>query len=104
VEDSNLKQIKLSFKVDDQIVSLLNNVNSLGKIIIETKTSDVDIEACKQNQAQQRVVSIPLGSVNDVILKVKQRIKSGLRNVTGCCILSTGIHHCVLNHTLLIWC
>jgi hypothetical protein len=90
VEDSNLKQIKLSFKVDDQIVSLLNNVNSLGKIIIETKTSDVDIEAYKQNQAQQRVVSIPLGSVNDVILKVKQRIKSGLRNVTGCCILSNG--------------
>jgi hypothetical protein len=50
VEDSNLKQIKLSFKVDDQIVSLLNNVNSFGKIIIETKTSDVDIEAYKQNQ------------------------------------------------------
>jgi hypothetical protein len=66
------------------------SLNSFGKIIIETKTSDVDIEAYKQHQAQQRVVSIPLGSVNDVILKVKQRIKTGLRNVTGCCILSNG--------------
>jgi DNA-binding beta-propeller fold protein YncE len=90
IEDDNLKQIKLSFKADDQILNLFNNVNSFGKIIIETKSSDVDIEAYKLNQAQQSVVSIPMKSVNDVMLKRRQRIKTDLANVIGCCILSNG--------------
>ena len=78
VDDSNLKQL----------LNLLNNVNSFGKIIIETKSSGVDIEAYTQNQAQQRIVSIPVRSVNDVMLKLKQSIKADLSNVIGCCILS----------------
>ena len=89
MEDGNFQQIKLCFKADDQILNLLNNVTSLCNIIIETKSSDVDIEAYKQNQAQKRVVSIPLRSVNDVMIKLKQRIDTG-RNVEGCCILSNG--------------
>jgi hypothetical protein len=36
VEDDNLKQIKLSFKADDQILNLLNSVNSFANIIILT--------------------------------------------------------------------
>ena len=90
VEDGNLEQIKLSFKADDQILDLLHSVNSFGKIIIETKSSDVDIEAYKQNQAQQRVVSIPVWSVNDVMLKLKQRIPADFSRERGCCILSNG--------------
>jgi hypothetical protein len=43
VEDGNFKETKLSFKVNDQICNLFNNVNSFGKIIIERKSSDVDI-------------------------------------------------------------
>jgi hypothetical protein len=34
VEDGNLKEIKLSFNANDQILNLLNNVNSVGKITI----------------------------------------------------------------------
>jgi hypothetical protein len=83
VDDSNLKQIELSCKADDQLLNLLNNVNSFGKIIIETKSSGVDIEAYTQNQAQQRIVSIPVRSVNDVMLKLKQSIKADLWNVIG---------------------
>ena len=64
MEDSNLKQFELSLKADDQIANLLNNVSSFGKISIERKSIDVDIEAYKQNQAQQRVVSIPVRSVH----------------------------------------
>jgi hypothetical protein len=90
MEDGNLKQIKLSFNANDQILNLLNNVNSFGKIFIERKSSEVDIEAYKQNQAQQRVVSIPVRSVNDVMLKLKKTIKTGLNDVIGCCILSNG--------------
>jgi len=30
IVDDNLKQIKLSFKADDQILNLLNTVNSFG--------------------------------------------------------------------------
>ena len=63
----------------------------MGKISIETKSSDVNIEPYKQDQAQQRVVSIPVRSVNDVMLKLKQIIKTGHNNVTGCCILSNGM-------------
>ena len=81
VEDSNLKLIKLSFKAGRQIVNLINNLNSFGRIIIETKTSDVDIEAYKQNQAQQRVVSISVRSVIGVMLKLKQKIKTGLSTI-----------------------
>ena len=84
VQDGNLKQIELSFKVDDQILNLLNNVNSFGKIIIKRKSSEVDVEAYKENQSQQRVVRIP------VRLTLKQAIKTGLRKVVGCCILSNG--------------
>jgi hypothetical protein len=87
-EDGNLKQTKLSFKADDQILKLLNNVNSFGNIIIES--GDVDIEAYKQNQAQQRVVSIPVKSVNDIMLKLKQTIKISHSDVRRCCILSNG--------------
>jgi hypothetical protein len=47
-EDGNLKQTKLSFKADDQILKLLNSVNSFGNIIIES--GDVDIGAYKQSQ------------------------------------------------------
>jgi Fe2+ transport system protein B len=90
IEDDNFKQIKLSFKADDQILNLLNNVNSFGKINIERKSSDVDIEAYKLNQAQQRVVSIPMKSLNDMLLKLRQRIKTDLANAIGCCILSKG--------------
>jgi hypothetical protein len=91
VEDGNLKQIELSFNAADQILNLLNNVNSFGKIIIERKSSDVDIEAYKQNQAQQRVANIPMRSaVNDVMLTLKQRIKLGGSDIQGCCILSNG--------------
>ena len=88
VEDGNLGQIKLSFKADDQILNLLNNVNSFGRIIIDS--SDVDIGAYKQNQAQQRVVSIPVRSVNDVMLKLKETIKTSHSDIRGCCILSSG--------------
>jgi hypothetical protein len=48
VEDDNLKQTKLSFKADDQILKLLNSVNSFANIIIES--GEVDIEAYKQSQ------------------------------------------------------
>jgi hypothetical protein len=34
VEDGNLKEIKLSFNANDQILNLLNNVNSVVKITI----------------------------------------------------------------------
>jgi hypothetical protein len=68
----------------------VNNVDSFGKIIIERKSSEVDIEAHKKKQAQQRVVSIPVRSVNDVMLKLKQIIKTGLSEVIGCCIVSNG--------------
>jgi hypothetical protein len=90
VEDDNVQQIKLSFKANDQLLNLLNKVNSFGKIIIESKLSDVDIEAYAQNQAQQRVVNIPVRSGNDVMLKIKQRIKTYRSNVEVCCILSNG--------------
>ena len=88
VEDNNLKQTKLSFKADDQILKLLNSVNSFANIIIES--GDVDIEAYKQSQAQQRVVSIPVRSVNDVMLKLKKTIKTSHSDIIGCCILSNG--------------
>jgi serine kinase of HPr protein (carbohydrate metabolism regulator) len=51
VEDGNLKEIKLFLKAEDKIVNLHNNVNSLGKIIIEKESSKVDIETYKQKQA-----------------------------------------------------
>ena len=90
VEADNFKETKLCFKADDQILNLLSNINSFGKIIIEMKSNDVDIEAYKLNQAQQRVVNIPAKSVNDVMLKLKQRIKTGYSDVKGCCMLSNG--------------
>ena len=90
VEDCNFKETKLSFQADDQILNLLNNVNRFGKIIIERKSSEVDSEAYKQSKAQQRVVSFPLRSVNEVMLKLKQTIKTGRSSIEGCCILSNG--------------
>ena len=90
VEDGNFQQIKLSFKADDQILYLMNKVNSFGKIIIESKLSDADIAAYTQNQAQQRVVNIPVRSGNAVMPKLKQRIKTYHGNVEECCILSNG--------------
>ena len=87
-EDGNLKQTKLSFRVDDQIFKLLNNVNSFGDIIIESGV--LDIEAYKQIQAQQRLVSISVRSVNDVMIKLKQTIKTSHSDVRGCCILPSG--------------
>lgn len=90
VEDDNFKDTTLCFKTDDQILNLLNKVNSFGKIIIERKSREVDIEAYKQIKAQQRVVSIPVKSVNDVMLKLKQRIKTGRHNIERCCIMSNG--------------
>ena len=90
VEDGNLKEIKLFLKAEDKIVNLHNNVNSLGKIIIEKESSEVDIETYKQKQAQMRVARSPVRSAIDVMLKLKQRIKTGHSNVTGCCILSNG--------------
>jgi L-ribulose-5-phosphate 3-epimerase UlaE len=60
LKDGNFKETTLSFKADDQILNLLNNISSFGEIIIEMKSSDVDIETYKLNQAQQRVVSIGL--------------------------------------------
>ena len=86
VSFDDVRQTKLSFQADDQVLNLLNNVNRFGNIIIERKSS----EAYKQNQAQQRVVSIPVKSVNDAMLKRRQRIKTDLANVIGCCILSNG--------------
>ena len=86
VSFDDVRQTKLSFQADDQKLNLLNNVNRFGKIIIERKSS----EAYKQNQAQQRVVSIPVRSVNDVMLKLKQRIKSSCSFIVGCCILFNG--------------
>jgi hypothetical protein len=65
VEDDNFKETQISFKTDDQICNLMNNVNSLGNVIIERESSEVEIEVYKQNQAQQRVVSIPVRSAND---------------------------------------
>jgi hypothetical protein len=58
VEDDNLKQIKLSFKADDQILNLLNSVNSFANIIIES--GEVDIEAYKQSQAQHNYIDTML--------------------------------------------
>jgi hypothetical protein len=48
--------------------------------VIIIDSGDVDIEAYKQSQSQQRVVSIPVRSVNDVMLKLKQTIKTSHRS------------------------
>jgi hypothetical protein len=89
LKDGNFKETRLSFKADDQILNLLNNINSFGEIIIKMQSSDVDIETYKQNQAQQRVFNIPV-FVNGLMLKLKKRIKTGRSNVEVCCILSNG--------------
>jgi hypothetical protein len=80
LKDGNFKETTLSFKADDQILNLLNNINSFGEIIIEMQSSDVDIETYKQNQAQHWVFNIPV-FVNGLMLKLKKRIKTGRSNV-----------------------
>ena len=89
--NNEMQELLTTLQADDQICNLFNNVNSFGKISIETKSSDVNIEAYKQDQAQQRIVSIPVRSVNDVMHTLKQTIKTGYNNVTGCCIMSNGM-------------
>jgi hypothetical protein len=138
VEDDNLKQTKLSFKADDQILKLLNSVkrlfvltstsiNSLVSfscnlsrwlfilsrkslisfsmlsfcLLIESAQAclfsrihlillEMTVSCCCRSSKEQTVVSIPVRSVSDVMLMLKQTIKTSHSDVRGCCILPNG--------------
>ncbi|XP_052065980.1 uncharacterized protein LOC127705676 [Mytilus californianus] len=89
--NENLKQIVLSFNINTAIQNLISGIPNFGKIMVESKLSDIELSTNKQKQAQMMVTELLSRSFENISLKLQQTINTIIHeNTTGTYLLPDG--------------
>ncbi|XP_052065979.1 uncharacterized protein LOC127705675 isoform X2 [Mytilus californianus] len=89
--NENLKTMVLSLDINTAMQNIISDIQTFGKIMVESKPSDLDLTANKQNQAQMMVTKVPSKRFENINLKLQQTINTKKSEDTvGTCLLPDG--------------
>ena len=92
VNSDSLNQAKLSYKINSGLKTITTNIQKFGEVVIESKPCELNLARKKDKQAQMMVADLsPPMSVDNIQLKLKQKINIKGQTITGCCLSSDGI-------------
>ena len=88
VKSHSLNETKLSYKIDNGLKTIATNIQTFGEIVVESRPCEMIIVRRKDKQAQMMVADIsPPVSVDNIQLKLKQKINIKGRCIRGCSLL-----------------
>jgi hypothetical protein len=91
VNSDSLNQAKLSYKIDSGLKTIATNIQKFGEVVVESKPCEMNLVRKKDKQAQMIVASLlPPMSVDNIQLKLKQKINIKGQTSTGCCLFLDG--------------
>ena len=91
VNSDSLNQAKLSCKIDSGLKTITTNIQKFGEVVVESKPCEMNLVRKKDKQAQMMVADLsPPMSVDNIQLKLKQKINIKGQTITGCCLSSDG--------------
>ena len=104
VNSNSLNQVKLSYKIDSGLKTITTNIQKFGEVVVESKPCEMNLVRKKDKQAQMMVADLsPPMSVDNIQLKLKQKINIKEKIITGCCLSSDGImvFSCYIANTVI---
>jgi DNA-binding beta-propeller fold protein YncE len=91
INSDRLNQTKLSYKIDSGLGNITTNIQTFGEVVVESKPCEMYLVRKKDKQAQMMVADLsPPISVDNIQLKLKQKINIKGNTITGCSLLSDG--------------
>jgi DNA-binding beta-propeller fold protein YncE len=91
VNSDNLKQTKLTYKIDTGLKNITTSIQKFAKVVVESKPCEVVFVRRKDKQAQMMVAEIsPPMSVVNIQLNLKQKINTKGDSIGGCSLLPEG--------------
>jgi len=103
VNSDSLNQTKLSYKIDNGLKTITTSVEKFGGVAVESKPCEMIFVRRKDNQAQMIVARLSqLMSVENVQLKLKQKINTKGTLISGCCLPPAGrmVFSCYSSNTV----
>ena len=87
----NINQTKLSYRIDTGLKTITTSIQKFGEVVVESIPCELTFTRKKNRQAQMMVAEIsPPLSVDNIQLKLKQKININGRNIRGCSLLPDG--------------
>jgi WD40 repeat protein len=105
INSDRLNQTKLSYKIDSGLGNITTNIQTFGKVVVESKPCEMNLVRKKDKQAQMMVADLsPPISVDNIQLKLKQKINIKGKTIRGCSFLSDGrmVFSCSRTNTVSI--
>jgi hypothetical protein len=90
VNSDSLKQTKISCNIDTSLKNLTTSIQSLGEVVVESKTCELTLVRIKDKQAQIMVADLPPMSVDNIHLNLKQKVNTKGENIRACSLLPDG--------------
>jgi len=91
VNSDSLNQTKLSYKIDSGLKTITTSIQKFGEVVVESKPCEMIFVRKKDKQAQILVADLsPPMPVENIQLKLNQKIKIKGRFIRGCSFLGDG--------------
>jgi hypothetical protein len=91
VNSDSLNQTKLSYKIDSDPKTITTNIQMFGEVVVESKPCELTFVRKKEKQAQMLLADLsPTMSVDNIQLKLLQKIKTKGKIIRGCSFLPGG--------------
>ena len=90
MNSDSLKQIKISCNINTNLKNLATSIQSFGEVVVESTPCELTLIRKKDKQAQIMVADLPPMSVDNIHLKLKQKVNTKGENMTGCSLLPDG--------------
>lgn len=89
--NESLKQMVLSFGINPSVQNLISDLPNFGKIMVESKPSDIEITTNKQKQAQMMMTKVLSISFEHINLKLQKTVYTKTTHMCkGTCLLPDG--------------
>jgi hypothetical protein len=90
VNSDSLKQTQISCNIDTSLKNLTTSIQSFGEVVVESKSCELTLVRKKDKQAQIMVAHLPSMSVDNINLKLTQKVNTKIEDVIGCSLLPDG--------------
>jgi hypothetical protein len=90
VNSYSLKQTKISCNINTNLKNLTTSIQSFAEVVVESTPCELTLIRKKDKQAQIMVADLPPMSVDNIYLKLKQKVNTKGENMTGCSLLPDG--------------
>jgi hypothetical protein len=91
VNSGRINQTKLSCMIDSGLRNITTNIQTFAEVVVESKPFEMNLVRKKDKQAQMMVADLsPPVSVDNIQLKLKQKINIKGKTITGCSLHADG--------------